>query len=112
VTKLSESSSSFDKAEWNLLLSTKRWKVAHQLNWINVVSHDDKFCLSFFNKVCDMVETILEVIWLWTDMILLVSTLSGFSLTLESKILFFPGLWCVLSKESKKIGSLISINGL
>ena len=92
VAKSSESGLGLNEGEWNLLLSAKGWQMAHDLDWVDIVSHNDKLSLSFFNEGGDMVKTVLEGDWLGTNLSL-VSSLSGFSLLLESSLLLGFGLW-------------------
>jgi len=93
VAELSKSGLSFHEAEWDLLLSAESWEEDHQLWWVNIVGHDDKLGFAFFNKGGNMVETEFEVVWFRTDVISLVSSLSGFSFLLESLSLLCFGLW-------------------
>ena len=86
VAESSESGLSFNEAEWNFLLSAKGWKEDHDLWWVNIVGHDDELGFSFFNKGGDVVQTILEVVWLWSNMTLFILVFT-FSFSLKSLLL-------------------------
>lgn len=81
-----------DEAEWDILLSAQSWEEDEKFHWFNISGHNDEFGLVFFNKGGNVVESILEVLWLGTDMSGL-STLSGFSFGEESGFLVLGGLW-------------------
>ena len=98
VAELSESSLRLDEAEWDILLSAEGWEIDHKFHWIDIMGHDDELGLTFFNEVGDVVKSILEVVWLWSN-VSLSSSLSGFSLGLESSLLLLLVLWAVLSQE-------------
>ena len=63
----------------------------------------DELGLSFFNEGGNMVESKLKMNWLWSDMLGLVTSLSGLSLRLESVLLDRPSLWCILAEELEKL---------
>jgi len=92
VAELSESCLGLDEAEWNVLLSAESRQEDHDLQWVDVVGHDDKLGLTFLNEGGNMLETELEVDWLWS-LSLLLSSLDGSGLGLESLLLLLSGLW-------------------
>lgn len=96
VDELTESGLSLDEAIWDSLLSAESWEEDHHLEWIDIVGNDNHLGLVFFNKGGDVVETVLEEDWLWTDEVLFLSALSGFSFSLESGLLVLCGLWGIL----------------
>ena len=112
VAELSESTLTLNYAVWDLLLSAESWEERHHLEWVDIVGDDNELGLTFLDEVGDVVETELEVDWLWSDMAVLLSTLSGLSLSLESGLLVLGGLWGVLGEELEKLGGLVLVNGL
>ena len=109
VAELSESSLGLDEAEWDILLSAESWEIDHKFDWIDIMGHDNELGLTFFDEVGDVVESELEVVWLWSDLSGL-SSLSGFSFLLESVLLFLFVLWAVLGQELEEGRSLVLVN--
>ena len=112
VAELSESGLTLDDTVWDVLLSAESWEEHHHLEWVDIVGDDNELSLTFLDEGGDVVKTELEVDWLWSDESVLLSTLSGLSLGLESGLLVLGSLWGVLGEELKKLGSLVLINGL
>jgi len=111
VAELSESCFTSDEAEWDVVLSAESWQENHDLEWVNIVSHDDELGFAFLDESGDVVETVFKVEWLWSG----VSgggTLSGFSFSDESVFLLLSGLWGVLGEELEELGGLVLVNGL
>jgi len=53
-----------DNAVWDLHLSAESRQPNDQLNWINVVSDDDKLSLLLLDQSGNVVDTVLEDVWL------------------------------------------------
>jgi len=95
VNELSESCLSLDESVGNSLLSAESWEEDEQFNGVNIVSHNDELCLSFFNQLGNVVETELQDNWLGG--LLSISTSSFlFSFLLKSCLLFFVSFWLIL----------------
>ena len=88
------------------------WQESHKLNWLDVTSNDDKLGLALFDEVGHVVKTEFDVNWLWSNMVGLVSSLSGLGLRSESFLLLGLGLWRVLGEELDELGGLVLVNGL
>ena len=99
VAKLTKSSLTLDDAVWNILLSAESWEEDHHLKWVDIVGDDNELGLTFLDEGGDVVKTELEGDWLWSDEAVLLSALSGLSLSLESGLLVLGGLWGVLGEE-------------
>lgn len=95
VDELSESSLTLDEAIWNSLGLAEGWEENNYLNWVNIVSNHDQFGLLLLNEGGHVVQSELEVDWLWANMSLGVSTLSLLSLRLKSLFFFLSGLWAI-----------------
>jgi len=96
VDELTKSGLSLDEAIWDSLLSAESWEEDHHLEWVDIVGNDNHLGLVFLDEGGDVVETELEEDWLWTDEVLFLSALSGFSFSLESGLLVLDGLWGIL----------------
>ena len=112
VNKLSKVSFTFDDAVSDTLLLAESWQEAHKLDWLNITGNSDKFGLTFLDEGGHVIQTVLKVIWLWSNMICLVSTFSGLGFSLESILLDALGFWLVLVEELHELGLLILLNGL
>jgi len=111
VAELSESCLTSDEAEWDVVLSAESWQEDHDLEWVNIVGHDDELGFAFLDESGDVVETEFKVEWLW-GAVSGSATLSGFSFTSESVLLLFAGLWGVLGEELEELGGLVLVDGL
>lgn len=96
VAELSESGLSLDEAVWDLLLSAESWEEDHHLEGVDVKSDDNELGFTFLDEGGNVVETELEDNWLWSDELVFLSTLSGFSFSLKSGLLVLGSLWSVL----------------
>jgi len=111
VAELSESCFTSDEAEWDVVLSAESWQENHDLEWVNIVGHDDELGFAFLDESGDVVETEFEVEWLWSG-VSGSGTLSGFSFSNESVLLLLSGLWGVLGEELEELGGLVLVDGL
>jgi len=111
VAELSESCFTSDEAEWDVVLSAESWQENHDLEWVNIVGHDDELGFAFLDECGDVVETEFEVLWLWGG-VSLGGALSGFSFSDESSFLLGSGLWGVLGEELEELGGLVLVDGL
>jgi hypothetical protein len=112
VDELTESGLSLDEAIWDTLLSAESWEEDHHLEWVDIMGDHNELGLVFLDEGGDVVETELEEDWLWTDEVLFLSALSGFSFSLESGLLVLDGLWGILGQELEELGSLVLVNSL
>ena len=112
VNKLSEGGLVLDDAVRNILGSAEAGQEGHELDGLNIVGNDNELGLTFLNEGGDVVETELEDNGLGTDLVGLVSTLSGFSLLLESSFLVSSGLGLVSVEELEELSRLVLVKGL
>jgi len=61
VDKFSKVSLSSEEAEWHSLLSAESREEANHLNGFNIMGNNNHFGSSIFNKLSDMVQSILDV---------------------------------------------------
>jgi hypothetical protein len=92
VNELSESGLSLNEAEWNILQSAEGWEVDHHLWWVNIVGNANELGFTFFDEGGDVVQTELEVVWLWSNMTVGILVF-GFSFSLESSLLDSSVFW-------------------
>lgn len=102
VNKFSKVSLSSDEAEWHSLLSAESREEANHLDGVNIVGNDDHFGSSVFNKLGDMVQSILDV-----------ERLRGFGITFSGSRLLESGLFlgssfrAIFSEQFKEFTGLI-----
>lgn len=103
VNKFSKVSLSSDEAEWHSLLSAESREEANHLDGVNIVSNNNHLGSSIFNKLGDMVQSILDV-----------ERLGGFGLItfsgsrfLESGLFLSSSLRAIFSEQFKEFTGLI-----
>jgi hypothetical protein len=94
VYEPSESGLSLNEAEWDLVLSAEGWEEGHDFDWVDIMGNDNKSGLLLFNEGGDVVQTELEVLWLWTGVGFL-----GLGFSLESGLLLGSSFWGVVTEE-------------
>jgi hypothetical protein len=111
MDECTESSLSFNEAEWDTHLSAQSWQEDHQFNWDDIVSHDDELGLLVLNQSGYVAETEFDNHWLVSLLLfLLVSLVLGFFL--ESLSLILLGLWRVFGQEFEQLVGLVLLEGL
>ena len=100
VHELSESCLSSDESIGDTLLSAESWEENNHFNGVNIMSNHDELGLALLDELGNVVQTELEDGWLVLLVSLLFSLGSsfGFSLLLESGLLFLFSFWAVLCK--------------
>jgi len=112
VDELTKVVFSLDEAEWDTLGSAESWEESHHLDWLDIIAHNNEFGLAFFDEGGNVVHTVFDVAWLWSDMVGFVTSLSGFSFDLESLLLLCSSLWSIFGEDLHKEGSLGSVKAL
>jgi len=113
VHQFAQSCLTLDEAIGNALLSAQSWQEHHQLYGVDVVCHDNKLGLAFFNQGGNVVQAELDVQGLGGLVLgtcLLIVSLSPFSFLLETQLLLFVGLGCILGEELKELGCLVLVD--
>lgn len=98
-----------DDGVWDTHLAAESWKEDDQLNWVDIVGDKDEGGLLVLNKTDNVVETVLDGIWLLGDILLLLSLLDGGGLLEETLLLLGLGLWAVLVKKFKSLTSSVAV---
>jgi len=105
MAKFPEIAFSTDEAEWNSLLSAESGEEDDHLDWVNVVSDDDKLGFVLFDEGCHVVEAELEVDWFGG---LAVAIVLGFFL--QTLLFIFSVFGAVFGQQFKEFGSLVLID--
>jgi hypothetical protein len=105
VYQLPESGLALDDAEWDIELTAERWKPNDEFKWVNVLRDNDKASLLVLNEPGDVVQAVLQNVWLAAVSAPLCSLGSAF-------LLLCLGFRAILSEEAVKGGLLWLVEGL
>lgn len=103
VHNSSESRLSFDDAIRNSHFTAESRKENDELDGVNVVGNKDERGLLVLDQTNDVVEAVLDSIWLLADVLLLLALRDGGGLLVQTVLLLGLGLWSVLVKELKSL---------
>lgn len=72
MDKGAKSGLTLNNAEWNVHLAAESWKEDNKLNWVNIVSDNNKGSLLVLDEGGDVLKTILDGVWssLWSSLTL------------------------------------------
>lgn len=84
----------------------------NELNWVNIVGDEDQRGLLVLNQTNNVVEPILDGIWLLAHILLLLTAFDSSGLLVETLLLFSLGLWSVLVEELERLGSGVAVEGV
>lgn len=103
--------STLDNDVRNTELAAEGWQEDDELNRVNVIGNGDELSLLGLDQGGDVVETVLDVDWLWSSLgvgLLAVSDLLGSSI--ETSLLLLLGLWSVLVQELEHVGGGVLVD--
>ena len=112
VHKSTESGLALDDGVWDTHLSAESWEEDDQLNWVNIVWNENQRSLLVLDETDNVVETVLDGIWLLADILLLLSVLDSGSLLGETFLLLNLVLWAVLVEELESLGGGVSVEDI
>jgi len=112
VHKSTESGLALDDGVWDTHLSAESWEEDDQLNWVNIVWNENQRSLLVLDETDNVVETVLDGIWLLADILLLLSVLDSGSLLGETFLLLSLVLWAVLVEELESLGGGVSVEDI
>jgi hypothetical protein len=112
VDDSSESGLALHDSIWNTHLAAESWEEDNQLNWVNIVGNENERSLLVLNETNNMVETILDGVWLLGDILLLLSLSDGGGLLGETLLLLGLGLWAVLVEKLEGLGGKVLVEGV
>lgn len=103
VDDRAETGLALDDGVWDTHLAAESWKEDNQLNWVDIIWNEDEGSLLVLNQANNVVETVLDSVWLLGDILLLLALSDGGSLLDETLFLLGLGLWAVLVEELKSL---------
>ena len=101
-----------DNGVRNTHLAAESGKEDNQLNGVDVVGNQDKRGLLVLNKTNNVVETVLDVVWLLADILLLLALSNGGSLGVKTLLLLNLGLGAVLVEELEGLGGGVAVQSV
>lgn len=108
----SETGLALHNGVWNTHLSAESWKEDDELNWVDIVRDEDKSSLLGLNECHDVVETVLDGVWLLADILLLLAISDSGGLLVQTLLLLGLGLWSVLVQELESLGCSVAVEGV
>lgn len=109
VDDRAETSLALDNGVWDTHLAAESWKEDNELNWVDIVWNEDEGGLLILDQANNVVETVLDGVWLLGDVLLLLALSDGGSLLDETLLLLGLGLWAVLVEELESLGSGVAV---
>lgn len=104
-----ETSLALDNGIWDAHLLAKGWEEDDELNWVDVVWNEDERGLLVLDQTNNVVQSILDGVWLLADILLLLSLLDGSGLLEKTLLLLGLGLWAVLVEELEGLGGSVAV---
>ena len=90
-------------------LSAECWDEDNQLNWVNIVGDEDQRSLLVLDQANDVVETVLDGVWLLADIFLLLAFLDGGGLLQQSLLLLSLALGSVLVEKLESLAGSVAV---
>jgi len=112
VDDSTESGLAFDNSVWNTHLLAQSGEEDNQLNWVNIVGDENQRGFLGFDQTNDVVETILDGIWLLADILLLLTLLDGSSLLQQTLLLLGLALRAVFVEKLERLGSGVAVENV
>lgn len=97
---------------WDTHLAAKCRQEDDKLNWVNVVGNENELGLLGLDEGNDVVETVLDGIWLLGDVLLLLALGDGGGLLGQALLLLGLGLRAVLVEELEGLGGGVAVEDL
>lgn len=112
VDDSSETGLALDNGVWDTHLPAESWKEDNELDWVDIVRDEDESSLLGLDQSHNVVETVLDGVWLLADILLLLALSDGGSLLVQTLLLLGLGLWSVLVEELESLGGGVAVEGV
>jgi len=109
VDDSAESGLALHNGVWDTHLLAESWQEDDELDWVDIVWNEDERGLLVLNQGNDVVETVLDGVWLLADVLLLLAVLDSGGLLEETLLLLGLGLWAVLVEELEGLGGAVAV---
>jgi hypothetical protein len=104
-----KTSLALDDGVWDTHLAAESWQENDQLDWVNIVGDEDEGCLLVLDETDNVVQTVLDDVWLLGDILTLFALSDAGSLLSETLLLLCLCLWSVFSEELEDLSGLIAV---
>jgi len=94
---------------WDTHLLAESWQEDNELDWVDVIWNEDEGGLLVLNQGNDVVETVLDGVWLLAGILLLLALADSGGLLVETLLLLGLGLWTVLVEELEGLGGRVAV---
>ena len=94
---------------WDTHLLAESWQEDNELDWVDVIWNEDEGGLLVLNQGNDVVETVLDGVWLLAGILLLLALADSGGLLVETLLLLGLGLWAVLVEELEGLGRGVAV---
>lgn len=98
-----------DDGVWDTHLAAESWEEDNELDWIDIVSDEDEVGLLVLDETDDVVETVLDDVWLLAHILTLLALGDGGGFLGLTVLLLGLGLWAVLVQELESLRGLVTI---
>ena len=112
VDHSAETGLALDDGVWDTHLAAESWEEDDELDRVNVVGDEDEVRLLVLNEADDVVEAVLDGVWLLADILALLALGDGGGLLGLAVLLLGLGLWAVLVKKLEGLSSLVAVEAL
>lgn len=108
----SESGLALDDSIWDAHLAAESGEENNKFDGVDIVRDEDEGSLLVLDKADNMVETVLDDIWLLADVLFLLAGLDGSGLLEKTLLLLDLGLWAVLVEEFEGLSGGVAVQGV
>jgi len=112
VDDSSETSLAFDDGVRHTHLATESGKEDNQLDGVNIIGDEDEAGLLVLNEPDDVVETVLDHVWLLADLLLLLAISDSRSLLGQTLLLVGAAFRAVLLEELEGLCGGVAVKGV
>lgn len=107
----SQSGLTLDDAVRYSHLLTESWEVDNELDWVDIVGNDNELSLLVLDERDDVVQTELDVLWLW-GLLWSRSVLGSLSNLGQTLLLLGPGLWSVCVEQLEELSGSVLVQSV
>lgn len=107
-----ETSLALDYGVWDTHLSAESWEEDDELDWVNIVGDEDERSLLVLDQANDVIQSVLDSVWLLAHIFSLLTFLDGGSLLQQTLLLLGLGLWAVLVEELEGLGGKVTVENV
>jgi len=112
VDDSSETGLALDDSVWHTHLAAESGEEDDKLDRVDIVGNEDEAGLLVLNETDDVVETVLDNVWLLTSILLLLAISDGSGLLSETLLLVVGGLRTVLLEELESLCGGVAVESV